>query len=111
MGMEEQYNGQLNLFIRSIRSGNGAMSRIATTISVVSTLFLTSCTLAPKETSEEKKRVDLAGKPYESPAEARKLPELSDTPTWQEVLHRAFLANGDLEATYFEWRAAMARID
>jgi outer membrane protein TolC len=27
------------------------------------------------------------------------------------VLHRAFLANGDLEASWFEWKAAMQRID
>ncbi|MCI0363352.1 MAG: TolC family protein [Phycisphaerales bacterium] len=31
-------------------------------------------------------------------------------PTWQDVLHRAFLANGDLEAAYFDWKAAVERI-
>lgn len=40
----------------------------------------------------------------------RLLPEIPEPVTWQDVLHRAFLADGDLEAAYFEWRAAMARI-
>jgi outer membrane protein TolC len=31
--------------------------------------------------------------------------------TWQDVLSRAFLANGELESSYFEWKAAFARID
>jgi outer membrane protein TolC len=70
------------------------------------------CVLSPKEqTQEEKSRLTEAGKPFEQPVEKRELPELSDAPTWQEVLHRAFLANGDLEASYFEWKAAVQRID
>jgi len=43
--------------------------------------------------------------------EMRALPKLPQPASWQVVLHRAFLANGDLEASYFEWKAAMARID
>ena len=41
----------------------------------------------------------------------RELPELPAEPTWQDVLHRAFLANGELEAAYFEWNAAYERIE
>ena len=35
------------------------------------------------------------------------LPAVAD---WQDILSRAFLANGDLESSYFEWKAALARI-
>src|SRR5439155_18110304 len=45
------------------------------------------------------------------PVESRALPELPDHPSWRDVLHRAFLANGELEAAYFEWQAAVARIN
>ncbi len=55
--------------------------------------------------------MDDAGKPFEPPVEKRELPELSENPSWHDVLHRAFLANGDLEAAYFEWKAALQRID
>lgn len=30
---------------------------------------------------------------------------------WRDVLSRAFLVNGELESAYFEWKAALARVD
>ena len=48
-----------------------------------------------------------AGKPYSRPFEDRTLPDLPANPAWQDVLRRAFLANGDLEAAYFDWKAAL----
>ena len=74
-------------------------------------LILTGCVLTPPGTAEEQQRQDEAGKPYQLPVGQRVLPEVPQPAAWQDVLHRAFLANGDLEASYFEWRAAMARID
>lgn len=79
---------------------------------MISTLaWLPGCVLAPKGTRHEQDKLAAAGQVYEKPATQRSLPELPVAPTWQEVLHRAFLANGDLEAAYFEWQAAVARID
>ena len=71
-------------------------------------MLLTGCVLAPKETRDEKARLDRAGEMYQS--EQRDLPELPSPSTWRNVLERALLANGDLEAGYFEWRASMAQI-
>lgn len=89
--------------------GHGAtLSRIATAAAAVT--LLAGCVLAPKGTDAEKQRLADAGEPYEQAFDTRTLPELPPQPTWQQVLHRAFLANGDLEAAYFEWKAAMARI-
>lgn len=70
-----------------------------------------SCVLAPAGYDDERERVDSAGKPYEQPPEKRDLPELDADSTWREVLRRAFLSNGDLEAAYFEWRAALERVE
>lgn len=68
------------------------------------------CSLAPPATKDERARVEQAGKSYEPPFEQRVLPELPGEPDWMDVLQRAFLANGDLEAAYFEWRAAVERV-
>ena len=69
------------------------------------------CSLAPQELKQEEAKANEVGKAYEKPVGERKLPELAAEPTWREVLQRAFLANGDLEAAYWEWRAAIERVD
>lgn len=73
--------------------------------------LLTGCSLAPSGTKDEVARAQVAGAMYERPKGERPLPELPEEPGWQEVLQRAFLANGDLEASYWEWRAALARVE
>jgi outer membrane protein TolC len=73
-------------------------------------VFLSGCVLAPKGTSEEQSAAQKAGETYAQPFEQRTIPDLPADPTWRDVLGRAFLANGDLEAAYFEWKAALARI-
>lgn len=86
--------------------------RITTRILLVAmTLSLGGCVLAPKGTPEERSRMEAAGKVYQQPAEKRVLPEIPPQATWQDVLHRAFLANGGLESAYFDWQAAVARIN
>ena len=47
---------------------------------------------------------------FEQPIEKRELPPLPSPADWRDILRHAFLANGELEASYFEWKAAMARI-
>jgi outer membrane protein, heavy metal efflux system len=76
----------------------------------VSALLFSGCVLAPKEAKHEEAALRAAGRPYEQPIQRRALPELPSEPGWQDILHRAFLANGDLEAAYFEWAAAVSRI-
>src|SRR4051794_6926182 len=73
---------------------------------------LSGCVLAPKETKDEQARADATAKAhqYEPPYEQRTIPDLPAEPTWRDVLQRAFLVNGDFEAAYFEWRAALQRI-
>lgn len=38
------------------------------------------------------------------------MPAVPMPANWRDVLHRAFLANGELESSYFEWKAALAQI-
>jgi outer membrane protein TolC len=72
---------------------------------------LAGCVLAPADTAVERAKAATAGRTYETPLSGRDLPELPQESTWQDVLQRGLLANGELEAAYFEWKAALARID
>ena len=83
---------------------------LSITLSVSLAVALGGCVLAPKEAEDEQARLDAAGEPFRQPVEKRQLPELPDQPTWRDVLRRAFLANGDLEANHWEWAMAVARI-
>jgi len=71
---------------------------------------LSGCVLAPKEADDEKALLRDAEGPYVQPLEERDLPHVPADADWRAVLHRAFLANGDLEAAYFEWAASVSRI-
>src|SRR5256714_14368223 len=88
------------------------MSRIIKlfAIPIAAMFVLSGCVLAPKGTKEEQSAAREGGRAYAQPFEQRALPDLPSNPSWQDVLRRAFLANGDLEAAYFEWKAALARI-
>ena len=77
---------------------------------VVALLGVGGCVLAPKKAKQERARLDAAGDVYRRPFEKRELANLTAQPTWREVLRRAFLANGDLEAGYHEWAMAVSRI-
>jgi cobalt-zinc-cadmium efflux system outer membrane protein len=74
-------------------------------------LTQSGCVLAPRATRVERERAAAAGSAYEIDAATRVLPPLPAEAGWRDILERAFLANGELEAAYFEWRAALARVD
>ncbi|MGD9657932.1 MAG: TolC family protein, partial [Methylocystis sp.] len=74
-------------------------------------LGLGGCVLAPPGATEEEAKLEEASGRFEPPVEARELPTLPARASWRDVLHRAFLANGELESAYFEWKAALARVD
>lgn len=73
-------------------------------------LLPTGCVLAPRGWQSEEKKLEHAGEPYKRNFESRDLPELPPQPDWRDVLRRALIANGDLEAAYFEWAMAVSRI-
>lgn len=93
------------MFANRAARAAGALAAIATSAA------LTGCSLTPKGTTEERSRLTEAGRPYEPRFEDRRLPDLPSAPTWEDVLRRALLANGDLEVAYFDWKAAVERID
>ena len=70
-------------------------------------VFLAGCALRPAGEKQERAALAQAGKPWEQPAEPPALPQ---APTLDDYLHRAFLANADLQAQYWQWRAAVEQI-
>jgi outer membrane protein TolC len=78
---------------------------------IISGLVVSGCVIAPREAKVEQQKVDEAGKAYATTRSVRVIPELPANPGWRDVLTRAFLANGELEAAYFEWAMAAMRID
>ncbi|MEK6700690.1 MAG: TolC family protein [Planctomycetota bacterium] len=74
-------------------------------------LALSGCVLSPQGAESERARLADVGKAYEPRFEERVLADLPDAPVWQDILHRAFMANGDVEGAYFRWKAAVERID
>ncbi|WP_281805841.1 TolC family protein [Methylocystis echinoides] len=72
---------------------------------------LSGCVLAPPEIVEEREKLAATGATFEPPVEIRDLPELPLRPSWQDMLCRAFLANGDLESSYFNWKGALIQVN
>lgn len=101
-----EMSGFLNL-------GSGKRSSTAAIVwlILIASLGLSGCVLAPQGTLDERAKLDEVSPSYEEPLEARRLPGLPGQTSWRDVLRRAFLANGELESAYFEWKAAFARID
>lgn len=90
----------------------GVAPRIkAVSAAVLMMAGLGGCVLAPQGAREEAAKIESASPVFEPPIETRQLPSLRGQPHWRAVLRRAFFANGELEAAYFEWKAAYSRID
>ena len=64
----------------------------------------------PRETREERERLEQAREPFSVPHERRPLPTLGQAATLTDVLAYAFRSNAELEMAYFEWAAALARV-
>ncbi len=74
-------------------------------------VLFSSCVLAPAGLNEERTRTDRVGAAFDARYEERSIPDLPPHPSWRDVLERAFLVDGGLEAAYFEWRAAVENVE
>ncbi len=74
-------------------------------------VLFSACVLAPAGLDEERARLEEAGSAFDAPYEDRALPDLPTQPAWRDVLQRALIVDGELEAAYFEWRAAVESVD
>lgn len=81
------------------------------------TLLLSLATLAscsrvihPKGEAAEREQAARSAAIFEKPVDKRTLPDLSQSASLPRVLEYAFNANGDIEAAWREWRAAIERV-
>src|SRR5438477_8717101 len=94
---------------RAITAASGP--RVLCTILIHAAAFsLIGCAFTPRGTAIEQRKLDEAGGRYEPRFEQRDLPELPAPASWQDVLRRSFLANGEVEAAYFGWKAALQQV-
>jgi cobalt-zinc-cadmium efflux system outer membrane protein len=89
----------------------GTAAASAAAVILMLGVALSGCVLSPSGTAEQRARLNSAAQLFEPPFEARQVPALPQPAGWRDVLSRAFLTNGELESAYFEWKAALARID
>jgi outer membrane protein TolC len=85
-------------------------TRVAALVAITATAAA-GCALVPRGTREERRRLEAAGRPYVASPNARAVPLLPPEPQLHDLLAHAFAANAALEAAYFEWKGAVARID
>lgn len=74
---------------------------------VPATLALTGCAIHPEGEREEREKIESAGTSYVGKTEPPPLPE---KPGPEDYLRFAFLSNADLEARYWEWKAAIEQV-
>lgn len=79
-------------------------------IVLASALAAAGCALTPRELPQEQDRLAAAGVAFEPPLAQRELPQPRSANDWGGLVHRALLANGELEAAYFEWKAAVENV-
>jgi cobalt-zinc-cadmium efflux system outer membrane protein len=92
------------------RSGRSAPGTRSLGGAVIVAALVGGCALEPKGTDQERAKLAETGARYEPRFEERTLPELPAEPTWRDVLRRSFLASGELEAAYFDWKAALENV-
>jgi len=72
--------------------------------------LLSGCVLAPEGLKQETERATGAGEGWRAPIEERELPELPPQPSWDDFVRRALAANGEVEAAWASWAAAIERV-
>lgn len=82
--------------------------RFSSTLVVLS---LGGCVLAPAETRQHRQDLQDAGRAFEYPLDERALPAVPPRPEWPVLVERAMRANGEVEAAYYDWAAAVHRIE
>jgi outer membrane protein TolC len=85
-------------------------TRAALLLSIALGCVLPGCVLSPDGLDEEARRAEQAGQPWQPPFAERQLPELPAQPSLDDAVSHALLANGEVEAAWQAWEAAIQRV-
>ncbi|HXC52291.1 MAG TPA: TolC family protein [Candidatus Limnocylindrales bacterium] len=80
----------------------------ATAAAAILTL-LQGCALTPRGLDDERARLEAAGAKFEH-VDAETLPVTAGGDDWRTLLRRALIANGDVRAAWYDWKAAVERV-
>ena len=86
--------------------------RAATALSLGALMIVAlaqGCALTPRGLEEARSRLDNAGAAFEHP-DAATLPVPANGDDWRTLLRRALVANRNVHAAWFEWKAAIERV-
>ncbi len=93
------------------RTGTGhrmlAPAAVAAVIALVATA---GCTFSPQGEAALRRQADAAGRPFASSPQQRHPPRLPAVPTPRQLVARALIESPDVEAAYWQWRAAIEEI-
>ncbi|MFN2377278.1 MAG: TolC family protein, partial [Candidatus Binatia bacterium] len=70
-------------------------------------ITLSGCALTPKGLKQERAALQAAGAGFARGVRRADLPRPVDGNDWRALLRRALLANGEVRAAWFEWKAAI----
>lgn len=68
------------------------------------------CALTPRGLDHERASLSAAGAEFRRGPDRGDLPVPRDGDDWRTLLQRALIANGDVRAAWFEWKAAVERV-
>ena len=74
------------------------------------TVMLAGCTFIPRGTAALRREAVQAGQPFAKMPRQRRFPRLRAVPSAGQLIRRALLNSPDVEAAYWQWRAAIEAI-
>ena len=82
------------------------------THSIILLLVFGGCsfTVSPPGESGERANIAAEQRPYREQVTSREVPDISQDATLREVVLYALMVNGEVEASYYEWAAAIEQV-
>ncbi|HEY2774514.1 MAG TPA: TolC family protein [Candidatus Binatia bacterium] len=92
------------------RAGSPARRTAVAILAISFALAASGCALTPRGLDDEKAALEAEGAALEHPVAEADLPVPRDGDDWRGLLRRALVANGEVRAAWFEWKAAVERV-
>lgn len=99
--------------MKTSRAARRPPTRIVLSTALGATVLLVTmqgCALTPGGYSEERAAMAAAGAGFRAGPKRAELPMPSGGDDWRTLLRRALVANGDVRAAWFEWKAAVEKV-
>ncbi len=99
-----------NAFHRTRRRGRLTAAASTAATAVIALIAAAGCTFSPHGETAIRRQADTAGRPFALPPPRRHPQPLPAVPTPRQLVSRALVESPDVEAAYWQWRAAIEEI-